>query len=121
MMYTDGQWNDLYCDTELPYVCKRPFSSTPIDPVTPTTKPPDSPCGSNWIEDTTTGICYRVEEYRYTFSDAKDHCQNLHYSDGESQPNLVTFSSIDEELFVNGNLLDITTSTPFYMGLLNFS
>lgn len=98
----DGYWNDLTCSESLYYVCKRPYSSTPFEPMTTTTTAPESEnCGHDWLEDTLTGICYRLFEEQMSSADASLHCQELDYYGTQSRPELVSLSVREEQTFVS--------------------
>ncbi|XP_018012021.1 macrophage mannose receptor 1 [Hyalella azteca] len=98
-----GYWNDLGCSALKTFVCKRAYSTTPLAPVTTTTPAPDSTnCGYGWEEDTTTGVCYRFFAEHMTFADARLHCQEQHYVEGQSQPDLASISTEQDQIFVQG-------------------
>ncbi|KAG0695880.1 Macrophage mannose receptor 1 [Chionoecetes opilio] len=101
-LYTqNGKWNDLSCSDLKAFSCKMPASTIPIGTLTTTTPRPDtSACGYDWRENPTTGECYRIEVVQMTFQDARLHCQNLYYSDGQSQPDVVSIASVAEQIFL---------------------
>ena len=65
-----------------------------------TTLFPASACGYDWTENPTTGECYRVEVMERIFKDARLHCHELHYEEGQTRPDLVSIASAQEETFV---------------------
>jgi len=101
----DGYWNDLPCSHSKPFVCKAPYlSSPPGDLITTTPPPVTTACGEGWVEDVSTGTCYRVEDITRSFEDAQLHCEELYYSEGQTRPTLVSFTNKEEQIFVQGNL-----------------
>lgn len=104
MIYAEtGLWNDEFCSRGLNYVCKSPTSSTPFEPVTTTTEAPETAaCGHNFVEDLTTGICYRLETQRLTFTDARVECESFEYIAGQTRPTLVSLNTRLEQIFVQG-------------------
>lgn len=106
MLYSDdGRWDDWYCDSVINYVCKRQVSNTPFGPVSTTTEPPETAaCGHDWVEDLTTGICYRIEQEQITFDDARIECRSRSYTPGQSDPDLVSLSTKQEHTFVQSKI-----------------
>ncbi|XP_045124558.1 macrophage mannose receptor 1-like [Portunus trituberculatus] len=101
MYSNNGKWNDMFCTDLKTFTCKMPASNTPIGTVTTTTAIPDtSACGYDWTENPSTGECYRVEVYDMVYNDALLHCKELHYYEGQSEPNLVSIYTPEEQDFV---------------------
>ncbi|KAK4312213.1 hypothetical protein Pmani_016336 [Petrolisthes manimaculis] len=120
-MKDTGLWNDVPCDSALPFTCKRKASDTPIG-VIPTTTPPDSSvCGHGWTENTQTGECYRLVLEELSFADARSECHAYYYDEeSETRPDLVSIYSSQEQNFVF-NLLssEHLSQSVIWMGMEN--
>lgn len=98
----NGYWSDFICSIMQSFVCKSHFLDNPPNAATTKQPPEVSDCGSGWQENENTGVCYMIVDLRMSFSDAQLHCQELYYSDEETQPTLVSFSDVREQMFVEG-------------------
>lgn len=101
-MEDDGRWNDLTCLFEHGFVCKAPYSKTPLTPASTSPAVPDtSNCGAGWEENTDTGLCYMFNSERMAYSDAKLACQEMPSNDDTNHTsNLVSITSVDEQNYV---------------------
>ncbi|KAK8734902.1 hypothetical protein OTU49_005721, partial [Cherax quadricarinatus] len=121
MLADTGKWNDIPCDLQLVFSCKKKASSTPIGTLTTTTAEPDtSACGIDWTENPVTGECYRLELEELSFADARSHCTELFYYSGQSKPDLISIYSSQEQTFV----YDLVTrqhlsQTSLWLGMKN--
>ncbi|XP_042230649.1 C-type mannose receptor 2-like, partial [Homarus americanus] len=101
MIDSAGKWNDVRCEQERPFICKRKASDTPIYPVTTTTAKPDySNCGWDWTENPVSGECYRFELQELTFRDAHLQCRELDHHHDDERPELISFTTAQEQDFI---------------------
>ncbi|XP_069956023.1 macrophage mannose receptor 1 isoform X2 [Cherax quadricarinatus] len=63
---TEGEWGVGTCDAKNYYVCKKPYTVTPLNP-------PDSGC--NYGDAAYLGSCYTFPSFSHTWSDANNICR----------------------------------------------
>uniref|UniRef100_UPI00398EDA39 lymphocyte antigen 75 isoform X1 n=1 Tax=Pristiophorus japonicus TaxID=55135 RepID=UPI00398EDA39 len=91
---SDGRWQTSPCEAALPYVCKKPFNQTRMEPIDPW-KYSNTECEAGWFA--YNGFCFYMHKEELNWDDANSSCQS-----NESQ--LLSMHSLADVELVVSNL-----------------